>query len=204
MKKNRLEAFSDGVFAIVITLLILNIKLPQVQYDNLTDGLIAMLPNIGVYVLSFLLIGMYWVFHHYTFSFMKEADGVLLWLNIIFLLFISFIPFPTSLMGEYPFKTIPMVIYGANLLLANIIGFISLIYLNRNRQLATDIFTPAVNKMQMRVYIIINGLYLLCIVAAFFMPWLSAVLFGIIAVYLVVRSVIFMGIGKCNYLQSHL
>src|ERR1051326_109475 len=155
MKKNRLEAFSDGVFAIVITLLILNIKLPQVQYDNLTDGLIAMLPNIGVYVLSFLLIGMYWVFHHYTFSFMKEADGVLLWLNIIFLLFISFIPFPTSLMGEYPFKTIPMVIYGANLLLANIIGFISLIYLNRTRQLATDIFTPAVNKMQMRVYIII-------------------------------------------------
>jgi uncharacterized membrane protein len=198
MKKTRLEAFSDGVFAIVITLLILDIKLPKVDYADLPAGLSALLPTIGVYVLSFLLIGMYWVFHHYTFLFMKEADGVLLWLNILFLLFISFLPFPTSLMGTYAFHTIPIVFYGLNLLCANMTGLLSILYLNRNRNLASEVFTEKIYKSQIRIYLIVNGCYLGCIGLAFFYPKLSCVLFGIVSVYLVFRSVIFMGVGKCN------
>lgn len=64
MRKNRLEAFTDGVMAIVITLLILDVKLPEVEYGGLAGGLIAILPKISVYAQSFLLIGLYWVFHH--------------------------------------------------------------------------------------------------------------------------------------------
>ena len=198
MKKARLEAFSDGVFAIVITLLILDIKLPKVDYNDLPAALYIILPNISVYVLSFLIIGMYWVFHHYTFMFMKEADGVLLWLNILVLLFISFLPFPTSLMGQYPYQTIPIVMYGLNLLCANAVGFISLLYLNKNKQLTTEMFTPKLFRSQMHTYISVNVMYMICIGLAFFMPKFSSFLFGIISVYLIIRSVIFMGIGNCN------
>jgi TMEM175 potassium channel family protein len=198
MKKSRLESFSDGVFAIVITLLVLDIRIPQVTYSSLLNGLAGLYPNIAVYVLSFLLIGMYWVFHHYAFMLMKEADGVLLWLNIIFLLFISFMPFPTRLMGEYPFRTIPVVIYGLNLLAANITGFIAVLYLNSNRQLASDLFTDQVWRVQKRIYLGVNSLYIICIALAFFIPEVSGWLFGIIALFLIIRSVIFMGIGKCR------
>lgn len=198
MKKNRLEAFSDGVFAIVITLLILEVKLPEVSYDHLFDGLQAMMPSIGVYVQSFLLIGMYWVFHHYAFTFISEVDGVLLWLNILFLLFISFLPFPTSLLGRYSFQTWPAVIYGMNLVLANLMGFVMILYLRKNKQLSSPIFTDKIYKSQMRMYLGVNGLYIFCIALAFVVPKLSVYIFAIMAIFLITRSIIFMGVGKCN------
>ena len=202
MKKNRLEAFSDGVFAIVITLLVLDIKIPHVDYSNLYSSLISLLPTIGVYVLSFVLIGMYWVFHHQAFTLIKEVDGVLLWLNIIFLLFISFLPFPTSLMGAYPFRFIPVVIYGSNLLLANLIGYLSIFYLNRNRQLASELFTHKMYRVQQWTYLGVNGLYIICLGLAFFIPEFSGLLFGAIAIFLIFRSIVSMGIGKCNLNQK--
>ena len=93
MDKRRLEAFSDGVFAIVITLLVLELKLPAVNYDALGQRLVNLLPSIAAYALSFLLVGMYWVFHHHAYTLLDGVDGVLLWLNIVFLLSISFMPF---------------------------------------------------------------------------------------------------------------
>ena len=107
MKKNRIEAFSDGVLAIVITLLILDVKLPEVEYDGLYAGLITILPKIIVYAQTFLLIALYWVFHHQAFSFVNDVDGVLLWLNVLFLLSISFLPFPTAMMGNTLTKHCP-------------------------------------------------------------------------------------------------
>ena len=198
MKKNRLEAFSDGVFAIVITLLILNVKLPEVSYDNLPTGLTDMFPTLFVYVLSFLLIGMYWVFHHYFMTFIAEVDGVLLWLNILFLLFISFLPFPTMMLGKYPFTILPIVIYGCNLILVNVTAFILLLYLRRNKNLTNALFTPAVYSIQIKMYLLINGLYFVNIILSFFMPKFSVYLFALIAVYLIFRSVFLLGVGKCN------
>ncbi len=202
MKKTRLEAFSDGVFAIVITLLILNVKLPEVAYNGLWHGLLEMAPTIGVYILSFLLIGMYWVFHHYAFTFINEVDGILLWLNILFLLFVSFMPFPTMLLGKYPMQTIPVVIYAINLILVNITGFIFILYLNSNRQLASAIFTDKLFKSQLKLYLGVNGLYLLGIAIAFFSPKISIISFGVMTIFLIIRSTIFMGIGKCNLREN--
>jgi uncharacterized membrane protein len=198
MKKTRLEAFSDGVFAIVITLLILNVRLPEVRIDGLYDGLVQMLPTLGVYMLSFLLIGMYWVFHHYAFTFISEVDGVLLWLNILFLLFISFLPFPTMMLGKYPFQTLPVVIYGANLVLVNITGFILILYLRRNKQLTSSVFTDKLYRSQMQMYLGVNSFYLGCIALAFYAPRISVYLLGIMTFYLIIRSIVMMGIGKCN------
>ncbi|MBS1512051.1 MAG: DUF1211 domain-containing protein [Bacteroidetes bacterium] len=195
MNKNRLEAFSDGVFAIVITLLILNVKIPHTPYHDLLQALTAMLPAISAYILSFLLIGMYWVFHHNAFTHIAQVDGVLLWLNIILLLFISFLPFPAMLMGEYPFTTIPVVVYGCNLLLANGTGFIMFLYLMRNKSLATPAFSAKVMKIQLTTYITVNILYIIAIIIGFYKPTISLIIFAVMAVSLIVRSAVTTGIG---------
>jgi uncharacterized membrane protein len=197
MRKSRLEAFTDGVMAIVITLLILDVKLPEVEYGGLAGGLIAILPKISVYTQSFLLIGLYWVFHHQAFSFINEVDGVLLWINVLFLLLISFLPFPTAMMGKYHYQTLPLIIYCANIMLVNLTGFIMLFYLRRNPQLASPLFTDRAFRTQLKTYISVNAVYALCIVLAFIVPVYSSYLLGILALFLVFRSVLQMGIGKC-------
>ncbi len=197
MKKNRLESFSDGVFAIVITLLVLSINIPKVDYRDLNSDLISLIPSVGVYVLSFILVGMYWVFHHHASAFLHEVDGVLVWLNVFFLLFISFLPFPTTLMGRYPFQALPVFIYGVNLLLANLMGFLMIIYLRRNPQLCSPAFTRKVYRSQLWNYAGVNGLYLISLSIIPFSPRISFLAFSIIAVYLIFRSIASMGIGKC-------
>lgn len=197
MKKNRVEAFTDGVFAIVITLLILELKLPDVGVTELPSALRNLLPSIGAYVLSFGLIGIYWVFHHYSMTLIQEVDGVLLWLNILFLLFISFMPFPTMMMGRYPYQTLPVVIYGCNLILANVNGFVMLIYVRRNPQLASHFFTDVIYRTQFRTYIIVNSLYAALVGLAFVLPTVSAAAYALVGVCLVVRSAMYMGIGRC-------
>lgn len=197
MKKNRVEAFTDGVFAIVITLLILELRLPDVSASELPSALRDLLPSIGAYVLSFALIGMYWVFHHYSMSLVHEVDGVLLWLNIVFLLFISFMPFPTMMMGRYPYQTLPVVVYGCNLILANVNGFLMVIYLRRNPQLASPALTDFIYRKQVRTYILVNSLYAVLVGLAFVMPAVSAMAYAVVGACLVVRSAMYMGIGRC-------
>ena len=140
MNKSRLEAFSDGVFAIAITLLILDVRLPEVSYDHLWQALKEIIPNILAYVMSFLVIGMYWVGHHTSFRIVAKTDGVLLWLNILLLLCISFIPFPTSMLGKYPHGEIPLIIYGCNLLATNFIAFLMIKYLHHHPELGSEHF----------------------------------------------------------------
>ncbi len=196
MNKGRLEAFSDGVFAIVITLLILNVKLPDTDYSRLGDALISILPALSIYVISFLLVGMYWVFHHYAFTFITQVDGVLLWVNIFFLLFISFIPFPAMMMGKYPFHTLPVIIYGCNLIFSNAMGFISLIYLWKNKSLASPAFTREVFRSQLNLYLIVNAIYILAVVVSFIAPGISFITLGVLAIALIIRSIRMSGVSK--------
>ena len=196
MNKTRLEAFSDGVFAIVITLLILEVKIKDVPYDNLLSTMQELWPSVSAYALSFMLIGMYWVFHHNSFIYLARVDGVMLYLNILFLLTISFFPFPTMLLGRYPFETLPLVIYGCNLMLANLIGFLMLLYLRRNPHLASEALTDKAYKDQIPVYFTVNLLYAVCIAMAFAYPRVSVMLFGLVAIFLIYRSAAMLGIGK--------
>lgn len=204
MDKRRLESFSDGVFAIVITLLVLELRLPDVSYDALGSSLLKLLPSISAYVLSFLLIGMYWVFHHHAYTLIDGVDGVLLWLNIVFLLLISFMPFPTMMLGRYPGQTLPVVFYGCNLLLANLHGLAMLLYLRRAPQLASRRFTPTLYRTQVRIYLIVNSLYAANIGLALRLPRLSMAIFAAMAVYLMARSAVIMGIGTCAPLDARI
>ncbi len=122
---DRLIFFSDAVFAIVMTLLILDIRVPDVPADaaaHEVPGLVFELwPKFFSYVLSFFVIGLYWIGHHQTFRYVRSYDRTLLWLNLVFLLSISFIPFPTDLLGEYGELRFAVIFYAASLGLARLL-----------------------------------------------------------------------------------
>lgn len=121
MTKNRLEAFSDGVPAIIITIMVLELKVPH------TPDIAALQPLIPVllsYVLSFLYIGIYWNNHHHLLHTAKQVNGGILWANLHLLFWLSLFPFVTGWMGENHFEQIPTLIYGTILLLAAIAYYI--------------------------------------------------------------------------------
>ncbi|OGX27420.1 MAG: hypothetical protein A2787_00950 [Omnitrophica WOR_2 bacterium RIFCSPHIGHO2_01_FULL_48_9] len=121
---NRLEAFSDGVFAIVITLLVLELRVPEVHDPaELVPGLKALLPKFVSFVVSFLYVTIYWINHHQLFHLIKRSNRGLFWLNSLFLMCLTFIPFPTALIGSYPQETAAVVFYGLAML-ATAISFV--------------------------------------------------------------------------------
>ena len=122
----RLIFFSDAVFAIVMTLLILEIRAPDnvpsdVAATEVPNLVWALWPKFFSYVLSFLVIGTYWIAHHQTFRYVRSYNRTLLWLNLVFLLSISFIPFPTDLLGEYGELRFSVIVYAASLGMARLL-----------------------------------------------------------------------------------
>ena len=115
MGRGRLEAFSDGVLAIIITIMVLELKQPV--GDSL-DDLMELSPIIITYLVSFLFISIYWVNHHLIFQLADRIDIPTLWCNIIWLLIMSFIPFTTAWVGTYPNSSIPLTLYFAVMFMA--------------------------------------------------------------------------------------
>ena len=183
MNKSRVETFSDGVFAIVITLLILDVHIPEASYAELPHALLSVVPKLASYFLSFAVIGLYWVGHHYYFRFIKKVNNVFVWLNLFLLLLVSLLPFPTSLLGTYPFQPIPMLIYGINLLALNLFSLVMLYYIRRRPDLATPEFSDGVFKRFVRLYLIVNGGYLIAIALSFIFPVVSYVMYLLILAF---------------------
>lgn len=117
MTKGRLEAFSDGVIAIIITIMVLELHPPHEVTPN---ALLPLLPIFLSYVLSFIFLGIYWNNHHHLFQAVKHVNGNVLWANLLLLFCLSLVPFVTAWMGENNFAALPVAIYGAVLLLAAI------------------------------------------------------------------------------------
>jgi len=120
MGKGRLEAFSDGVLAIIITIMVLEIRVP---HGNTLADLKPLLPVFMSYVLSFVYIGIYWNNHHHMMHVAHKVNGTILWTNIHLLFWLSLVPFATAWMGENHFTTWPVVLYGIILLMASIAYF---------------------------------------------------------------------------------
>ena len=181
MNKNRLEAFSDGVFAIVVTLLVLEIHVPEVTLQNLPEALIHILPRVLSYVMSFAVISLYWLSHHYYFDRIKKVNGTFVWLNILMLLLISFMPIPTALLGRYPLSSITLTIYGLNLIFSNLLGFLILRYVHNHPQLANHLFNKKFVQNRIPVYLAVNGAYSAAIFLSFFWPAVSyAIYLGVL------------------------
>ncbi|WP_306052903.1 TMEM175 family protein [Natronococcus wangiae] len=98
---DRMEGLSDGLFAIVLTLLVLQFEVPDVPADELSAAIVDQETLLISYLLSFLVVGLYWIIHHNLFRYIVGHDRILLWLNLLFLLSISFLPYPTEVLGSY-------------------------------------------------------------------------------------------------------
>ena len=121
MKTNRLEAFSDGVMAIIITIMVLELKAPE---EVTFHALISEIPIFVSYLISFIYIGIYWNNHHHLFQITEKVNGKILWANLHLLFWLSLIPFATSWIGENHDAATPVAIYGVVLLMSAIAFFI--------------------------------------------------------------------------------
>jgi uncharacterized membrane protein len=117
MNKTRLEAFSDGVIAILITIMVLELKIP---HGSDLDALRPVLPVFLTYVMSFVFVGIYWNNHHHMLHLATTINGKILWANLHLLFWLSLVPFATGWMGENCFAALPTACYGAVLLLAGV------------------------------------------------------------------------------------
>lgn len=176
MTKNRLEAFSDGVFAIIITIMVLELRPPH--GSNLSD-LAVIFPKFISYVLSFIYLGIYWNNHHHMLHTTKQISGGILWANLHLLFWLSLVPFTTSWIGETNFVSVPIALYGTVLLMAAIAYFIL-----QNRILARhgreeSLLAKAIGKDYKGKASPI--LYVIAIPFAFINPWVSGGIYVLVA-----------------------
>lgn len=179
----RVEAFSDGVLAIVITLLVLEIKVPHLEYaQNINESLSALLgltPKLLGYFLSFAFIAVFWVNHHRFFRLIKRVDNQLLWLNNLLLLSLSFTPFPTAWIGEYPTNVIGLVLFSSVLMLAGITFNLMWRYANRNR-LFFDTSDRHIIKQAEKLGLLGPIIYFIAAIFSFIFPPITWLLFFIV------------------------
>jgi uncharacterized membrane protein len=176
MGTGRLEAFSDGVIAVIITIMVLEMKVPH--GDDL-NSLKLIWPVFLSYVLSFINIGIYWNNHHHMMQIVEHVNGKILWLNIHLLFWLSLIPFAAGWMGENNFTTWPVALYGIVLMMAGVAYYIlshSLIVLHgKNSTLA-----KALGKDRKGIISVI--IYIVAVPIAFLDSWVSLIMYAIVAI----------------------
>ncbi len=175
MGKGRLEAFSDAVIAIIITIMVLELKVP---HNAELSALWELGPIFLSYVLSFAYVGIYWNNHHHLFHAVKHVSGGMLWANLHLLFWLSLFPFTTGWMGENHFATWPVVIYGVNLLLAALAYTILVRVIIKHHGHESEIARAIGSDFKGNVSLVA---YLSGIAVAFYNPWISGGLFVAVA-----------------------
>ena len=176
MTKGRLEAFSDGVIAIIITIMVLELKVP---HSPDLEALRPLVPVLFSYVLSFVFMGIYWNNHHHLLHAVKHVDGRVLWANLHLLFWLSLVPFVTAWMGETGFRAVPVFAYGVVLLMSGTAYFV----LSRAliaRHGPDSVLARAVGKDRKGIASLV--IYSLALLAAVFDPRVSLVLYHVVAV----------------------
>jgi len=192
---DRLKALADGVFAVAMTLLVLELVVPGLKdHSNreLSSVLLSMWPKFLAYVLSFLIAGMYWLVHHTIFDAIKYYDSTLAWINIIFLLFVALIPFTTWLLGEYFLMKTSTIIYGVHLLLMFLGGYSLWVYSTGKHILVVPDLDPKVVKGGKTMGYVYFCILSIAIIIAFFSPLISVIIYG----FFVLLILVFTAIGK--------
>jgi uncharacterized membrane protein len=175
MGKNRLEAFSDGVIAIIITIMVLELKVP---HSTALIDLIPLLPVFFSYLLSFIFVGIYWNNHHHMLHAVSRVGGRTLWANLHLLFWLSLVPFATGWMGENNFAMVPVALYGVVLFMAGLAYYVlsrSLIaHHQENAALAKAIGSDRKGLLSL-------VLYLIAIPLAFINTWAAVAIYVLVA-----------------------
>lgn len=149
LSKNRVETLTDGIFAVVMTILVLDISVPQISSHSTVGGdviagtellkkLYDLWPKILSFGISFLILAIYWMAHHRQFHYIKHSNRTLIWINIVFLMAICLLPFSTSLLGEYMKQEISILVYAGNSIIIGSLLYIQWWYATSHRGRLVD------------------------------------------------------------------
>lgn len=176
MDKGRLEAFSDGVFAIIITIMVLELRTPE---NGTISALYPLLPKFGSYILSFIFVGIYWNNHHHLWQAVEKIYGSVLWANLHLLFWISLFPFATAWIGESSFATIPVAVYGLILWMAALAYYLMvralMVYHDDDSVLAKALGDGKKERISLL-------LYTAAIPLAFLQPWIAMGIYVTVAI----------------------
>jgi uncharacterized membrane protein len=168
---DRIVFFSDAVFAIAITILVLDIRVPDgLSPSALPAQVLALGPKYLSYAISFLVLAVYWQAHHRVFRPIRRYDGTLVWLNFLFLMAVAFLPFPTSLLGEYGGQRISVAVYAVNAAAASLLLSAISWYAIRGHRLVAEDFDEEEAKLRWLQGLAVPVVFLASIVVSFFSP----------------------------------
>jgi uncharacterized membrane protein len=175
MRTSRLEAFSDGVLAIIITIMVLELKVPK---EPTLQALGSSATGFLTYLLSFVYVGIYWSNHHHMFQVVERVDGIVLWANLHLLFWLSLFPVTTAWVDQTTFSRTPVIIYGVNLLLAAVAYYalqLAIFHMEGGSGLREALGRDLKGKIS-------PVLYLCGIALAFVSPWLGMLVFTVVAI----------------------
>jgi uncharacterized membrane protein len=184
MKSSRLEAFSDGVIAVIITIMVLELHVP---HQNGLAGLWSVAPRLGIYLLSFLMVGIYWINHHELIRRTEVVDYWILWANLIFLFVLSLIPYFVDYLDEKLFDAFSTILYNSTMLAAGA-AFFALRWAVMRVQWRTGSLQHR-DETELWKHGASLGLYLLSIAVAFYRPWLALTITALVTVVWIVPEV---------------
>lgn len=190
LRMARLDALCDGVFAIAMTLLVLELRTPAKELVHSGHDLMIQLQLLGPkfmsYFLSFLILGIFWVAHNSQYVFIKQINRELLWINILYLLFISLVPFSTAILGEFIHLKFAVWIYWFNLLLIGMALLLNWVYAKNHHFIPALDEKPQIDKIVKRRILLAQLFYFVGAMAAFINTYLSlAIILGIQLAYVV-------------------
>ena len=187
MSTSRTEAFSDGVFAIAATLLVLELKVPQVEPGGLADALLENWPSYATYVVSFLVIGIIWVNHHAVMERIRKVDRPLLFLNLVFLMAVAVIPFPTALLADYlqagHDERLAAAVYGGSMTLMGVTFGSIWAYAVLRGDLLHKGVDPVRARRSLWIFAVGNPLYVLAIGASLLSATLALAIYALLAFF---------------------
>jgi uncharacterized membrane protein len=187
MSKGRLEAFSDGVFAVAITLLILDVR-PEGHGLSGWEMFRHDWHHILIYVLSFVIVGVYWVGHHHMMHFVTATDRTFLWINLLFLMIIVFIPYVASLLSASNADAGAIRIYGASLILANLTSSTLWFYACRKHRLVPESLSPAFARFVLQINTAPVLVYGVAIAMAGSLRFISLLMFALVPAFFILPN----------------
>jgi len=176
MNKGRVEAFSDGVMAIVITIMVLELKVP---HGTELKDVLPLLPVFLAYALSFIYVGIYWNNHHHLFQAVSRVNGKILWANLFLLFCLSMLPFATGWMGENHLDELPVFFYGLVLFMCSVAWWILVKVITKDEH-NHKLKDTLIRDLRMKITL---GVYAVATIVALFVPVVSCIIYALVALY---------------------
>lgn len=187
LKPNRIEALHDAVFAVVMTLLVLEIKIPEVASgDEALHIILEQWPTFVSYFVSFTILGIFWVGFHAQYNYIRFVDRPLLWINLLFLMFVSLLPFSAATLGRYGTEQFAVLIYGAHLTILGLINYWNWTYATTHHRLVDHSISAKLVKITKKRILMTPIASVIALLFSFAHPLISLIIFIILPPFYII------------------